>query len=66
MEKTLYHYGMPFRGVAPGAQPKGIVEFFPPSMQYPQYWNVIVYDRELTSKEVSDYELVFIKKEVKQ
>lgn len=58
-----YLYGMPFRGVAPGAQPKGIVEFYPPSVQFPQYWNVIVYDHPLTDKEISNYELVFIRKE---
>ena len=61
--KGRYLYGMPFRGISPGAQPNGIVEFYPPSMQYPQYWNVIVYDKPLTDKEISDYELVFIRKE---
>ena len=55
-----YLYGMRLRGVAPGAQPKGIVEFYPPSVQYKQYWNVIVYDRQLTDKEVQNYDLDYL------
>lgn len=57
-----YLYGMPFRGVSPGAQPKGFLEFYPPSLQYPAFYNIIVYERPLTAKEISDYELVFIGK----
>lgn len=56
-----YLYGMRARPVSPGAQPQGILAFYPPSMQYPQYWNVIVYDRQLTEAEISDYELDFIR-----
>lgn len=55
-----YLYGMRTRPVSPGAQPRGLLAFYPPSMQYPQYWNVIVYNRQLTEVEISDYELDFI------
>lgn len=58
-----YLYGMRARPLSPGAQPKGVTEFYPPLLQYPQYWNIIVYDRPLTEQEISDYELDFLKKE---
>ena len=59
-----YLYGMRARPIGPGAQPKGILEFYPPILQYPQYWNIVVYDRPLTEQEISDYELDFLKREV--
>lgn len=58
-----YLYGMRARPLAPGAQPKGIVEFYPPLLQYPQYWNIIAYARPLTEQEIEDYELDYIREE---
>lgn len=56
----MFLYGMRERGVSPGAQPKGMVAFYPPSLKYRQYWNVIAYENQLTEKDIRDYELDFI------
>lgn len=51
----LYTYGMRLRGFSPGCQPKGVVERRDdPSGKY---WDILVYDRQLTEREVADYEL---------
>lgn len=55
-----YRYGMRLRGFSPGCQPKeGLLrrEDDPSG----KYYDIIVYDRQLTSKELRDYELDFIK-----
>ena len=49
-----HYYGMKYRSVAPGAQPKGMIDW---SEGTGRYYAVIVYDRELTQKELDDYEL---------
>lgn len=49
-----HYYGMKYRSVAPGAQPKGMIDW---SEGTGRYHAVIVYDRELTQKELDDYEL---------
>lgn len=53
-----YKYGMRLRGFSPMCQPKGVIrrEDDPTG----KYYDVIVYDRELTSKEINDYELDYI------
>ena len=54
MEKE-FKYGMRLRGFSPGCQPKGVMrrEDDPTG----KYWGIIIYDRELTRKELVDYEL---------
>lgn len=49
-----HYYGMKYRSVAPGAQPKGMVDW---SECSGRYYAIIVYERELTQKEIDDYEL---------
>lgn len=56
-----YKYGMRLRGFAPMCQPKGVLERLDdPSGKY---YDIITYDRKLTEKELSDYELDYIGKE---
>lgn len=54
-----YIYGMRLRGYSPGCQPK---EGFVMRLDDPKgkYHDLISYDRELTEKEVRDYELDFL------
>ena len=56
-----YTYGMRLRGFSPGCQPKGVLrrEDDPSG----KYWDLLVYDRKLTDKELADYELNFIREE---
>lgn len=52
----MHKYGMRLRGFAPMCQPmNGFVE----RQDDPsgKYWDVLVYNRKLTDKEVADYEL---------
>lgn len=52
----LYKYGMRLRGFAPGCQPmKGLEMSYEPKDR--KYYSILVYSRELTEKEISDYEL---------
>ena len=57
MSDIKYLYGMRLRGFSIGCQPK---EGFEEVRDDATYWNVVVYNRELTQKEVNDYELDFI------
>lgn len=53
---SLYTYGMRLRGFSPGCQPmNGLVRREDSAGK--KYYDVLVYDRELTEKEVRDYEL---------
>lgn len=52
----MYKYGMRLRGFSVGCQPmNGFVE----RQDDPsgKYWDVLVYNRKLTDKEIADYEL---------
>lgn len=68
-EMTYYEYGMRLRGFSPGAQPmKGLLAAHPVQyVQYPRgygkrkYWSVLTYNRQLTDKEMQNYELDFIR-----
>ena len=52
----MYKYGMRLRGFSMGCQPiRGFVERLDDPTG--KYWDIIIYDRELTEKEVADYEL---------
>lgn len=50
-----YKYGMRLRGFSIGCQPKGVIE----RMDDPsgRYYDILAYDRQLTEKELEDYEL---------
>lgn len=64
MKPIRYTYGMRLRGFSPGCQPMtGFVE----RRNDPQrkYHDLLVYDRELTEKELQDYELDFVQAEIK-
>lgn len=50
-----YKYGMRLRGYSPGCQPKGVV--FREDDPSGKYYDIVVYDRKLTEKEITDYEL---------
>ena len=52
----MYRYGMRLSGFSIGCQPmQGFVERLDDSTG--KYWDILVYDRELTDQEVKDYEL---------
>lgn len=57
-----YTYGMRLRGFSPGCQPmKGFVRRKDdPSGRY---HDLLVYDRKLTEKELTDYELDYLKED---
>ena len=51
-----YRYGMRLRGFSPGCQPMdGLLGREEDTSR--KYWDILVYDRELTEQEVRDYEL---------
>lgn len=51
-----FRYGMKYRGFSIGCQPmNGLVERVDDTTG--KYHDVLIYDRELTDKEVDDYEL---------
>lgn len=56
---TVYKYGMRLRGFSPGCQPR---EGFlcREDDTTGKYYDVIAYDRKLSDKEVSDYELDYL------
>ena len=57
--KTTYMYGMRLRGFAPGCQPmQGFLRRYDDPKG--RYHDLLVYDRQLTSKELDDYELDFL------
>ena len=56
---TVYKYGMRLRGFSPGCQPKeGFL--YREDDTTGKYYDVIAYDRKLSDKEVSDYELDYL------
>lgn len=55
----LYKYGMKLRGYSIGCQPsEGLVQS--ESDQTGRYWDVLVYNRELTDKELEEYDLELV------
>ena len=59
MTETIYSYGMRLRGFSIGCQPmKGLL--FTADDESGRYYDLLVYDRKLTDKELSDYELDYI------
>lgn len=62
-------YGMRERGFGPGCQPKeGLVGIEQGAMlaDGKDYWDIVAYERELSNKEVHEYELDFICKAKKE
>lgn len=56
-----YYYGMRLRGYAPLCQPKeGLVRI--ENDPNKKYYNILGYNRKLTDKEVSDFELDYLPK----
>lgn len=54
--KKEYRYGMRLRGFSPGCQPmNGLLRTEEDPLG--DYWDILVYDRELTESEVKSYEL---------
>lgn len=55
----MFLYGMRLRGFSPGCQPKdGLVERQDDVTG--KYYDILVYNRELTTEELKNYELDFI------
>ena len=53
-----YVYGMRLRGFSPGCQPmEGLVEWLDGDVDY---YNILIYSRKLTVKELEDYELQYL------
>lgn len=53
---TEYKYGMRLRGFAPLCQPKeGFIRREDSTSR--RYWDILVYDRKLTTDEIRNYEL---------
>ena len=54
-----YKYGMRLRGYSIGCQPmEGLIRVEEDESK--KYWNILAYNRELTEKEINDYDLVVI------
>lgn len=59
MNDKIYKYGMRLRGFSPMCQPRdGFVKRLDDTTG--KYYDILVYDRLLTNKELNDYELDFI------
>lgn len=58
----LYKYGLKYRGVSIGTQPKNFIKFEDVDKKETGYYSYVYYDRELTRDEIYNYELVFIEK----
>lgn len=56
--KKYYHYGMRLRPFGIGCQPKGVVDRADDPTG--KYWDILIYDRELTEKEMFDYDLDYL------
>ena len=63
-DKTVvYRYGMRLRGFSIGCQPKeGFLDR--EDDESGRYYDILVYDRELSNQEVEDYELDYIGREI--
>lgn len=51
-----YRYGMRLRGFGPGCQPKDGLLYGMDDITG-KYWDIIVYSRKLSEREVAEYEL---------
>jgi hypothetical protein len=56
-----YAYGMKLRGFSIGCQPKeGLIERIDDNSG--TFYDILIYGRKLSEKEISDYELVYLGK----
>lgn len=53
----MYVYGMRLRGFSPGCQPMDGLDAVMEMEGNKKYYNILIYNRELTDEEVRDYEL---------
>ena len=60
-EVPMYVYGMRLRGFSPGCQPMDGLDAVMEGNR--KYLNILIYRRELTDKEIRDYELDRISEE---
>lgn len=51
-----HRYGMRLRGFSPGCQPREGLLYGEDDISG-KYWDILVYDRKLTEKELSEYDL---------
>lgn len=64
MATPIYLYGMRLRGFSPGCQPmEGLIERTDDVLQ--EYHDILIYDRPLSKKEIRDYELDFIREQLR-
>ena len=64
MPRPIYLYGMRLRGFSPGCQPmEGLIERTDDVLQ--EYHDILIYDRPLSKKEIRDYELDFIREQLR-
>lgn len=55
----MYKYGMRLRGFSISTQPKA--GFYERQDDHTgKYWDILIYDRKLTDKEVQEYELDYL------
>lgn len=54
-EVPMYVYGMRLRGFSPGCQPMDGLDAVMEGNK--KYYNILIYNRELTDEEIRDYEL---------
>lgn len=59
---VVYRYGMRLRGFSIGCQPKGVPDREDDATG--RYYDILLYDRALTGRELKDYELDYIGKEI--
>ena len=60
-EVPMYVYGMRLRGFSPGCQPMDGLGSVMEGNE--KYYNILIYNRELTDEEIRDYELDRISEE---
>lgn len=60
VQRMRYYYGMRLRPFAPFCQPmKGLLDHMEDAAG--TYWDILIYSRPLTEKEMRDYELDFLR-----
>ena len=57
MVKINYKYGMLSRPFSIGCQPKGCIDVIETDKLIDGFWNILIYDRELTDEEIESFEL---------
>ncbi len=55
----MYAYGMRLRGYSPGCQPMQGLSYRAEDEEH-KYWDILIYDRELTEDETNYYDLDYL------